>query len=67
MIMTQNSMPTNKHGDIVESELLEILEAVIDSRTGLSAIHQLLDEAKTMSDIRSRFNQWQHNQGRTKK
>lgn len=67
MIMTQNSMPTNKHGDIVESELLEILEAVIDSRTGLSAIHQLLDEAKTMSDIRHRFNQWQRNQGADKK
>lgn len=67
MIMTQNTPPTHKHGGIVKSELLEMLETVIDSRSGLSAIHQLLDEAKTMSDIRSRFNQWQRNQSADKK
>ncbi|MBZ0068813.1 MAG: hypothetical protein K8F26_08360 [Thiobacillus sp.] len=62
MIMTRNTPPTAKHGDIVESELLDILQTVIEARCGLSAIHQLLDEAKTMSDIRIRFNQWQTEQ-----
>jgi hypothetical protein len=62
MIMIRNTPPTAKHGDIVESELLDILQTVIEARCGLSAIHQLLDEAKTMSDIRIRFNQWQTEQ-----
>jgi hypothetical protein len=62
MIMTRNTPSTAKHGDIVESELLDILQTVIEARCGLSAIHQLLDEAKTMSDIRIRFNQWQTEQ-----
>jgi hypothetical protein len=59
MIMTRNTLPPAAHGDIVESELLDILQTVIEARCGLSAIHQLLDEAKTMSDIRTRFCQWQ--------
>ena len=59
MIMTRNTPPPATHGDIVESELLDILQTVIEARCGLSAIHQLLDEAKTMPDIRARFNQWQ--------
>lgn len=62
MIMTRNTPPPAAHGDIVESELLDILQTVIEARCGLSAIHQLLDEAKTMSDIRTRFSQWQTNQ-----
>ena len=49
MIMTRNTLPPAAHGDIVESELLDILQTVIEARCGLSAIHQLLDEAKTMS------------------
>lgn len=48
--------------DIVESELLDMLQTVVDARCGLSAIHQLLDEAKTMSEIRARFAQWQAEQ-----
>lgn len=62
MIMTRNTLPPAAHGDIVESELLDILQTVIEARCGLSAIHQLLDEAKTMSDIRTRFSQWQTEQ-----
>ena len=62
MIMTRNTPPPAAHGDIVESELLDILQTVIEARCGLSAIHQLLDEAKTMSDIRTRFSQWQTSQ-----
>jgi len=62
MIMTRNTLPPAAHGDIVESELLDILQTVIEARCGLSAIHQLLDEAKTMSDIRTRFSQWQTDQ-----
>jgi hypothetical protein len=62
MMMTRNTPPPAAHGDIEESELLDILQTVIEARCGLSAIHQLLDEAKTMSDIRSRFNQWQTDQ-----
>ena len=62
MIMIQNTPPPAAHSDIVESELFDILQTVIEARCGLSAIHQLLDEAKTMSDIRTRFSQWQTDQ-----
>ena len=50
------------HTDIVESELQDMLKTIIDARCGLSAIHQLLDGAQTMSDIRARFSQWQAGQ-----
>ena len=56
---TENTPPPAGQGDIVESELLDILQTLIDARCGLSAIHQLLDGAKTMADIRARFSQWQ--------
>ena len=59
---SRNTRPSATHSDIVESELLEILQTLIEARSGLSAIHQLLDEAKTMSDIRTRFSQWQTDQ-----
>jgi hypothetical protein len=55
---------TVAQSDIDESELLDILQIVIDARCGLSAIHQLLDDAKTMSEIRTRFHQWQDTQHR---
>ncbi|OZA30177.1 MAG: hypothetical protein B7X93_04130 [Hydrogenophilales bacterium 17-61-9] len=48
--------------DIVESELEEMLQTIIDARCGLSAIHQLLDGAQTMADIRARFGAWQATQ-----
>lgn len=51
--------PPAAQSDIVESELYDILQTVIDARCGLSAIHQILDEAKTMAEIRARFTQWQ--------
>jgi hypothetical protein len=62
MVMARNPQPPATQSDIVESELLDILQTVIDAHCGLSAIHQILDEAKTMSDIRARFSQWQADQ-----
>ncbi len=62
MIMIQSTPPPAAHGDIVESELLDILQTIIETHCGLSVIHQLLDEAKSMSDIRTRFSQWQADQ-----
>ena len=50
------------HTDIVESELKAMLQTIIEARCGLSAIHQLLDGAPTMTDIRARFNEWQATQ-----
>jgi len=55
MIMTHPAA----HTDIVESELKEMLQMIIDARCGLSAIHQLLDGALTMDDLRARFGEWQ--------
>ncbi|HEY9098512.1 MAG TPA: hypothetical protein VIN38_06560 [Thiobacillus sp.] len=56
MIMTHPAL----HTDIVESELKEMLQTIIDARCGLSAIHQLLDGALTMADLRARFGEWQN-------
>ena len=50
------------HTDIVESELEDMLKTIIEARCGLSAIHQLLDGALTMADIRTRFSEWQATQ-----
>ena len=58
MIMNHSAAPT----DIIESELEEILQTIIDARCGLSAIHQLLDGALTMADLRARFSEWQATQ-----
>jgi len=59
--------PSKSQSDIVESELLDMLQAVVDARGGLSAIHQLLDEARTMSEIRARYAVWQAAQRDRKK
>ena len=59
MVKSENTNPPAAHDDIVKSELMEILQAVISGGGGLSAIHHILDEAKTMSEIRTRFAQWQ--------
>lgn len=59
---TAGKMPAPaERSDIVESELMDMLLTVIDARRGLSAIHRFLDEAKSMSEIRDRFAQWQAN------
>lgn len=63
----RNTPPSPPRSDIVESELMEMLQAVVDARGGLSAIHQLLDEAKTMSEIRARYARWQAAQRESKK
>ncbi|MHB1084674.1 MAG: hypothetical protein ACYCZA_07525 [Thiobacillus sp.] len=62
LMMARNTPPPAAQGDIVESELFDMLQTLIDARCGLSAIHHLLDEAKTMPEIRARFNQWQTDQ-----
>ena len=67
MMTPGKTPPAAEQSDIVESELLDILQAVIDARCGLSAIHQLLDEAKTMSEIRARFVHWQIEQWRIRR
>ena len=58
MIMTHPAA----HTDIVESELKAMLQIIIEAHCGLSAIHQLLDGAPTMADIRARFSEWQATQ-----
>ncbi len=58
----RSAPPPAEQGDIVESELRDMLQTMIDARCGLSAIHQLLDEAKTMAEIRTRFARWQAGQ-----
>lgn len=63
----RNTPPSTPQSDIVESELMDMLQAVVDARGGLSAIHQLLDEAKTMSEIRARYARWQAGQRESKK
>lgn len=62
MMPARNTPPSAKQSDIVESDLLGILQTVVDARCGLSAIHQLLDGTKTMSEIHARFIRWQINQ-----
>jgi len=62
MMPARNTPPPVKQSDIAESELLDILQRLIDARGGLSAIHQLLDGAKTMPEIRARFVRWQTEQ-----
>ncbi|MHB1215133.1 MAG: hypothetical protein ACYCY9_09120 [Thiobacillus sp.] len=61
MTTARNTPPPAERSDIVESELMGMLQTVVDARRGLSAIHRLLDEAKTMVEIRARFAQWQAN------
>jgi hypothetical protein len=63
----RNTPPSAKQSDIVESDLLDILQTVVDARCGLSAIHRLLDGTKTMSEIRARFIQWQIEQRERKR
>lgn len=62
MMPARSTPPPLEQGDIAESELLDILQRLIDARGGLSAIHQLLDGAKTMPEIRARFERWQNEQ-----
>lgn len=59
MMTSTHPPPPAPPSDIVESELIDMLQTVIDARCGLSAIHQLLDDARSMSEIRARFAQWQ--------
>jgi hypothetical protein len=59
MTKSANTIPQAARGGIVKVELLDILQAIITAGGGLLAIHLILDEAKTMTDIRTRYIQWQ--------
>ncbi len=59
MMNPGNPPPRAVQGDIDAAELSAMLQTIIEARCGLSAIHHLLDDARTMSDIRERFVQWQ--------
>lgn len=59
MMNARNTPPAAAHGDIVNSELIAMLETVVEAHCGLWEIHQLLDKASTMSEIRARFARWQ--------
>jgi hypothetical protein len=66
MMKTGNTLPHGAQGDTVKSELLAILDRVVEAKYGLSEIYRLLDKATTMSEIRARFARWQAEQrGRT--
>lgn len=56
--MTHPPCPPAAANDLVETELTDMLKTLIDARCGLSAIHQLLDGALTMDEIRARFDEW---------
>ncbi|MGA7949896.1 MAG: hypothetical protein WCA45_07025 [Thiobacillaceae bacterium] len=62
MMKFRNTLPHVAHGDIERSELLDILDRVVEAKCGLSEIYQLLDNATTMSEIRARFARWQAGQ-----
>ena len=62
MMRAGNTLQHGAHGDIVKSELMAILDAVVEAKGGLSGIYQLLDKATTMSEIRARFARWQAEQ-----
>lgn len=62
MMTATNTSTHAPQSGIVESELLDMLQTLIDAHCGLSAIHHLLDEAKTMPEIRTRFAQWEADQ-----
>ncbi len=62
MMNTGNTLPHAAHSDIEQSELLDILDRVVEAKCGLSEIYQLLYKATTMSEIRARFARWQAEQ-----
>lgn len=66
MIMTYPPFHSTHASDIVESELYDMLKTIIDARCGLSAIHQLLDGALTMAEIRARYDLWKTGQRETR-
>lgn len=59
MIPSGNPPSRTAQGDLDTTELAAMLQTIIQAQCGLSAIHHLLDEARTMSDIRARFVEWQ--------
>lgn len=64
MIMTYPPFRPPGASDIVEAELRDMLKSIIDARCGLSAIHQLLDGAVTMAEIRVRYARWKATQSK---
>lgn len=66
MIMTRPPFQPDTSSEIVESELQDMLKTIIEARCGLSAIHQVLDGALTMTEIRARYDQWKTTQCETR-
>jgi hypothetical protein len=59
MTKSAKPVPQAARDGIIQAELLDMLQTIITAGGGLLAIHRILDETKTMTDIRSRYRQWQ--------
>ncbi len=59
MALSETPLDRSPHGDLDAAELTAMLQTLIAARCGLSAIHHLLDEARTMAEIRARYIEWQ--------
>jgi hypothetical protein len=59
MVKLGNTSPNALLDELEKRELLEMLQVVIAEGGGLATIRLILDEAKTMPDIRARFAAWQ--------
>ncbi len=62
MALSETPLDRSPHGDLDAAELMAMLQTLIAARCGLSAIHHLFDEARTMADIRARYAEWQTTQ-----
>lgn len=61
MVKLGNTSPNALLDEHAKRELLDMLQVVISEGGGLSAIRLILDETKSMPDIRARFAAWQSN------
>jgi hypothetical protein len=56
----ENEKPLAFESDEEKAELLRILDTIISDGGGLLTIHHILNGARTMSEIRTRFDEWQN-------
>jgi len=59
MSNSKNTPQRAQHANLEKTELLNMLDAVITKGGGLLSIHHILNDARSMADIRARFGQWQ--------
>ena len=59
MVKLGNTSPNTLLDDLAKRELLDMLQVIIAEGGGLSAIRLVLDETKSMPEIRARFAAWQ--------